>query len=84
MKSFEVGKVYEMRSPCDHECIWRYQVTARSDISIMVTDEQKKSRRLRINQEVSQYRNAETVYPLGKYSLCPSLSADKETSLKSL
>lgn len=25
----------------------------------------------------TQYRDAETIYPLGQYSMCPSLSADR-------
>ena len=30
MKRFEVGKRYEMRSACDHDCIWRYEVVDRT------------------------------------------------------
>lgn len=74
MKKFEVGKQYSMRSICDHECIWTYTVTARTAQTITVTDGEK-VQKFRINKKSSEYRNAETVYPLWQYSMCPSLTA---------
>ena len=74
MKKFEIGKTYSMRSICNHECVWTYTVTARTAKTITVTDG-KQTLKLRINQKISGYSNAETVYPLGRYSMCPSLSA---------
>lgn len=74
MKKFEIGKTYSMRSICNHECVWTYTVTARTAKTITVTDG-KQTLKLRINQKISEYSNAETVYPLGRYSMCPSLSA---------
>ena len=74
MKKFEVGKTYSMTSICDHNCIWTYTVTARTAQTITITDG-KKSQKCRINKKSSEYRNAETVYPLGQYSMCPSLEA---------
>lgn len=74
MKKFEVGKQYSMRSICDHECIWTYTVTARTAQTITITDGEK-IHKCRISKKSSEYRNAETVYPLGQYSMCPSLTA---------
>lgn len=74
MKKFEVGKQYSMRSICDHECIWTYTVTARTVQTITITDGEK-IQKCRISKKSSEYRNAETVYPLGQYSMCPSLTA---------
>lgn len=74
MKKFEVGKQYSMRSICDHECIWTYTVTARTAQTITITDGEK-IQKCRISKKSSEYRNAETVYPLGQYSMCPSLTA---------
>lgn len=74
MRKFEVGKTYSMRSICDHNCIWTYTVTARTAQTITITDGEK-VQKCRINKKSSEYRNAETVYPLGQYSMCPSLEA---------
>lgn len=74
MKKFEVGKQYSMASICDHECIWTYTVTARTAKTITITDGEK-VQKCRICQKVSEYRGTETVYPLGQYSMAPSLTA---------
>mgnify|MGYP007064445709 FL=1 len=74
MKKFEVGKSYSMRSACDYNCVWTYTVTERTAQTITISDG-KVSKKCRISKDVSEYRNAETVYPLGKYSMCPSLTA---------
>jgi hypothetical protein len=74
MRKFEVGKEYTMRSICDHNCIWSYTVTARTAQTITVTDG-KKTLKLRVIKKISEYRNAETVYPLGQYSMAPMLTA---------
>lgn len=74
MKKFEIGNTYSMRSACDHECVWTYTVTERTAQTITISDG-KVSKKCRISKDVSEYRNAETVYPFGKYSMCPSLTA---------
>lgn len=74
MKRFEIGSTYSMRSICDYNCIWNYTVTGRTAQTITVTDG-KETKKLRISQKYSQYRNAETVFPLGHYSMAPMLSA---------
>nr|AHF24064.1 hypothetical protein [uncultured bacterium Contig643] len=74
MKKFEIGKEYSCRSICDHECVWTYKVVARTAQMITVTDGDE-VKKLRIIKGMSEYRNAESVYPLGKYSMCPILSA---------
>ena len=74
MNKFEIGKTYTMKSICDHNCIWSYTVTDRTAQTITVTDGNK-TLKLRVNKRVSEYCNAETVYPLGSYSMAPSLSA---------
>lgn len=78
MKQFEVGKTYSMFSPGDQNCTWIYTVTKRTACTVTLTDDQGKTKTCRISKQSSEYRKAETVYPLGQYSLCPSLSADRE------
>lgn len=74
MKKFEVGKEYSMRSICNHECVWTYTVTARTAKTVTITDG-KQVQKCRISQKASEYRGAETVCPLGQYSMAPSLTA---------
>lgn len=74
MKKFEVGKQYSMTSICNHECVWTYTVTARTEKTITLTDG-RETFKCRINQKISEYSNTETVYPLGRYSMAPSLKA---------
>lgn len=76
MKTFEIGKTYYMRSICDHDCVWSYTVIKRTASTITITDG-KTTKNCRINSQISGFLNAETVYPLGRYSMCPSLSADR-------
>lgn len=77
MVHFEIGKVYECRSICDYDCVWSYTVVARTASTITIknngTGEIQKNRILGFSKEFG----VETVYPLGRYSMCPSLSADR-------
>lgn len=75
MKKFEVGKTYTMRSIGDHDCIWSYTVMARTAQTVTLTDG-KETKKCRISKQLSEYRGAETVLPLGQYSMCPMLSAE--------
>ena len=74
MKKFEIGKEYSCRSICDHECVWTFTVIERTEKTITVTDG-KSTKKLRIIQKLSDWREAESCYPLGKYSMAPILSA---------
>lgn len=75
MKKFEIGKTYYMRSACNHECVWCYTITERTAATITITDG-KKAQRCRISKRTSEYRAAESIFPLGQYSMAPILSAD--------
>ena len=75
MKQFETGKTYRMRSICDHECVWEFKVKARTAQMITLADEKGKELKCRICKQVSEWNKAETVYPLGRYSMAPSLTA---------
>jgi hypothetical protein len=75
MKKFEIGQTYSMSSPCMHDCIWTYTVTKRTARTVTITDG-KETKTCRVSKAATQYRNAETIYPLGQYSMCPSLCAD--------
>lgn len=77
MKKFEIGATYTMNSPCMHDCVWSFTVKARTAQTITLAYGEKETIRCRINREISEYRGAESVYPLGRYSMAPILSADK-------
>lgn len=78
MRQFEVGKTYHMRSPGMSDCIWKYKVLSRTDKTVTLKDcDTGKTQRCRINERISQYNDAETVLPLGNYSMCPVLDATK-------
>lgn len=77
MTTFTVGNKYSMRSVCDHNCVWEYTVIKRTSSTVTLQDDKGKVITCRINKQYSTYRNAETVFPLGKHSMCPTLSADK-------
>lgn len=75
MEKFEVGKRYEMRSACDHNCVWRYKVIARTEKTITLESRSGHKTLCRINKRDTEYFGAEAVRPLGTYSMCPILRA---------
>lgn len=77
MKKFEIGKTYTMASPCDRNCVWTYTVTKRTSKTITFNDGYE-LQTCRVNEHESESRKAETVFPFGRSSLCPVLSADSE------
>lgn len=77
MKKFEIGKTYYMRSACNHECVWKYTVTARTACTVTLEDEKGEIKRCRINKYITNVNNVEAVLPLGNYSMSPTLSADR-------
>lgn len=76
MKTFTVGNKYNMRSVCDHNCVWEYTVIKRTSCTVTIQDEKGATKTCRISKGYSEHRGAETIFPLGQYSMCPILSAD--------
>lgn len=74
MRKFETGTRYTMRSICDHECVWTYEVIKRTAQTITLYDG-KEEKTVRIIKSISEHRGAESVMPLGRYSLAPILTA---------
>lgn len=75
MKKFEIGKRYSMTSICDQNCVWSYTIVKRTNATVTLFDGESE-KVCRIVKKLSEYRNAESVRPLGNYSMCPILSAD--------
>ena len=75
MKQFEVGKRYMMRSACDHECVWKYEVIARTAKQVTLKAENGEEIKCRINDKIDPWN--EVVFPLGRYSMAPLLRAER-------
>lgn len=76
MKVFEVGKEYSMRSACDHNCVWRFEVVGRTEQTVTLRGVNCNDGGVkRINKKVSEWAGRETVFPFGRYSMAPCLRA---------
>jgi hypothetical protein len=71
---FQPGVGYYARSIGDYNCIFRFHIVRRSAASVWVREEgsEKIERR-----KVSTYGGAEIFSPYGKYSMSPTVAADK-------
>lgn len=73
MYKFEVGRRYSATSPCDHNCVWTFTVTKRTDKSVWIKDEDGKV----VRKSIQVWGDTESVLPFGKFSMCPVLRARK-------
>ena len=80
---FVVGKTYAVSSVYDHNCKWYFTIIARTAKTVTIACDDfpisKGGKVSRINADYTAHRNAETVFPFGRYSMCPILSADLAT-----
>ena len=67
--TFETGRTYWTRSICNHDCIIEVTVARRTAKTIVTTA----GKRLRI----AKYDGLEQVAPWGRYSMSPTITADK-------
>ena len=75
MKKFEIGKTYTCSSILNHDCTWSFTVIDRTPKTITVLGRDG-IQRLKISKKISEYRNSESVYPIGRYSMAPIMSAE--------
>lgn len=75
MKKFEIGKTYTTRSACDHNCIYSYTIISRTAQTVKIIDKFGETKTCKIIKKLSEYRGSESIYPEGKYSMCPVISA---------
>lgn len=71
-KAFETGKTYSTRSICDHDCIFRFSVVRRTAKTITFNYHGKEQTR-----GVRVVEGVEYCSPLGRYSMSPTIQADK-------
>lgn len=78
MVKFKKGEHYATRSICDHDCIFRFEVTDRSEKTVTVKSVHGTARR-----KIRVHSGAECIMPLGTYSMAPLLTAiDLEATLR--
>ena len=73
-KTFSVGSEYACRSICDHDCIFRFTVTKRTAKSVWLKSAHRPEQRRTIRTDAD---GTEWCEPHGRYSMSPSLRADK-------
>jgi hypothetical protein len=71
MKLFQINQTYSATSVCDHNCKWSFTVTRRTAKTVWLKDDRNETKSFRVRV----WDNAETVQPLGNYSMAPILSA---------
>lgn len=69
MEMFEIGKTYQTRSPGDAECVIRITVARRSAKTVTTTDGKRFG--------ITTWSGVETIRPWGKYSMAPTMGADR-------
>jgi hypothetical protein len=75
MAKFEIGKTYSTRSICDQNCIFSYTVIGRTAQTVKIADKFGKVKTCRIIKQLSEWNGSETIYPEGRYSMAPTISA---------
>lgn len=74
MRKFETGKTYTHGWAGDSNLFTSWTVIKRTAQTVTITDG-KETKTCKIIKAISEYRGAESVYPTGRYSMAPILSA---------
>lgn len=74
MTTFETGKTYQATSVCDNNCKWNFKIVRRTAKSVWIEDcHTKEIKRCMVKMS----GNEEYIFPFGKYSMSPTLGAEK-------
>ena len=73
MTQFQTGKTYATRSACDYDCIFSFEVIARTAKRLTLRQGGKTFQR-----GIYIYNGVEQCKPLGTYSMCPVIGADSQ------
>jgi len=68
---FEVGKTYSTRSACNSDCVFSVTIASRTKSTVTTTD----GKRFTIAKNETQWNQAETIFPWGRYSMAPAIKA---------
>jgi len=69
---FQVGRTYQTRSICDHDCIITATIVSRT--AKRLTADTQRGRKV---FGIGQYDGVEFIRPWGNYSMSPIIRADK-------
>jgi hypothetical protein len=72
--TFQPGQTVACRSLGDYNCVWVFTVVKRTAKFVTLEDTSGKLRRV----GVYEYDGAEACKPFGRYSMAPTLRADRE------
>lgn len=73
---FQIGKIYETSSICDHTCIYSFEVIARTEKTVTLKD--RKDGEV-YRRKVAWFPDSgERCKPYGVYSMAPTIRADRE------
>jgi hypothetical protein len=73
MTQFQVGRTYWTRSACDHDCVFSFEIIARTAKTVTINNG-----RDRITKRgISVYDGIEQFKPFGSYSMAAIISADR-------
>ena len=87
-KQFQVGKTYRMNSICDSDCWWYYKVESRTKSTVTLRQlhadgsPYNEEKTFRISKGLSELFGCESVKPLGRYSMSPTLTAEKDYKIE--
>lgn len=76
INTFQVGKTYTARSACDHECVFAWTVVARTAKQITLKDKHGRVTK----RGIRTYDGVEVCSPDGRYSMSPSIYANREAA----
>jgi hypothetical protein len=72
VKKFEVGKTYQSRSVCDHDCVFSHEILRRTPKTVLILVHGDI-----VSRRISIYDGEEIISPYGKYSMSPILRASR-------
>lgn len=75
MKKFEIGKEYTHGWIGDSDLFTTWKVIKRTAQTVTIEND-RETKTCKIIKALSEMENAETIYPFGKYSMCPTLRAN--------
>ena len=79
MITFKLNARYTMKSPCDTNCVWTYEVVGRTAKTVKLVSIGSSGEQVDFRQSqcrVSAWNGVEQVKPLGSYSMAPVLTAE--------
>ena len=80
---FNTNQTYSTRSVCDHNCIWHYLVTKRTNASVWIQELNDLGEPTGevIRKKIEEWEGNEVIRPQGVFSMAPILRSDGKNLL---